>query len=206
MHGVCVPAVSEPDVRTNEPLHQPPCGSLGKQVHWPVSLKIAQDGAVALPTPQRPIVDAQDMGRGDLRFRQTADDPQQMIRAGRQAQLPGQPCTRLTAAGQRNVTQRFMAAPRRACVMGGHLGQPFGENPPQAPAVIAEESPAVPQQPDASALTGEVGQGSRVVAVNPRRSPATQRAGTTSLSTADVNRHNINSNLDLPTTKRSRTR
>jgi hypothetical protein len=68
-------------------------GPFRQHVHRPAGLDIDQDRAVDVPTAQREVIDAEDLGGAACWVRQGADQPQQRGPAGRARQPPGQPGT-----------------------------------------------------------------------------------------------------------------
>jgi hypothetical protein len=121
-HTVCVGAGAVArDHRDAGMLAQPHGEGLGltirQQVNDPISLQVDQDGAVAVPTAPRPIIDRQHArcwsSIGALIG--IADHPQQRVGAGRHGQPLGQTRSSFAAECEAEMTLQTAQPPGSAC-------------------------------------------------------------------------------------------
>jgi transposase InsO family protein len=164
--------------------------AVGKQVDNLTSLQIADDGAVAMPALPGPVVDADNPGDRLRLRRPRANHAQQRVLADRHEQAPGQALAGAAAEREAEMVNDALQ-PRRAARIGCDdvIPEPLGEDHPGAAFVPAPETPDRERDPDAPAISREVGKRSRVPAVDPARRLTTIRTHRSALPRARNGSH-----------------
>ena len=122
-----------------EPAGQGRGRAVGQEVDDAVPLKVAEDGAVALPTPPRPVVDTEHahLRRGDRCGAGRSHEAQERVAADRHGQLLGQARSGLAAQRQADARLRLAQARGPARLGPRHPGQGLGEDHSRARGVGA---------------------------------------------------------------------
>jgi hypothetical protein len=118
-----------------EPLGERVALAVRQQGDGLAAFQVHEDGAIGVAFPQRPIIDAQDAGRGKVRRRLPA---QQRVPAD--PQVPGvtEPHTGVAPEGKAQRGQA-LGEPQRAPRPGSRHGrQPFGEDAAATVAIAAQ--------------------------------------------------------------------
>ncbi len=126
-----------------KPLRQRLGLTVRQQVHDLVALEVDEDGAVAMPTPPGPIIDAENLRRWrrGLRHDGSGCHTEQRVRAGRDGKPLSQPSRGLAAKCKRDVTLEITEPSRSACRHWRDRTQPLSEGLSGTCGVQAPEPP-----------------------------------------------------------------
>jgi len=135
--------------------------------------EIAPHGALGLAFPRGPIINAEHLGCGKGRKRQTTQQAQEGVTTDGEAQVTAQsyPCCPRPRHGD---VHQPVPAPRRPPRPGGdERPPPRGENPARAATIGAEERPHLQVEHDAPWSPGEICHRAAIATMDtPRRQPA----------------------------------
>ena len=153
--------------------------AIRQQVDHPVPLQIADQRAVTLTTPPRPVINADDArfaARGLLRGGPNA--AQEGILADRQQEPPGERLRGTSAKSKAEVPDQALEARGASCVRPGNNGrEPLREDPGRTVRHAASKAANQQDQRHRSAMRGQIGRLALIPAVDMARNRATARTG-----------------------------
>ena len=149
-----------------EPLCERVALAVRKQGDGLAAFQVHEDGAIRVAFPQRPIIHAQDAGRGKVRLRLPAQPAQQQVPADPQAPRVAEAYPRCPA--QRHAERhQALGQPQRTARPGGRHGrQAFREDAAAAAAIAAKPLADTQVKADAIRCPGQVRQGALVVTMD----------------------------------------
>jgi hypothetical protein len=142
---------------------------VGQQIDRAPRLQIDQDRAVAVAPAPGPVVHPQHPGRGGRLGGPAAEQPQERVAVGGDADVPRQARPRLAPERHPERRQHRLQADHRPATPRGRPGDLLGERPARAVGDAAEKTPQ--RQPHAYGPPAgrQVAQLPRVAAVHPVR-------------------------------------
>jgi hypothetical protein len=150
--------------------------AVGQQVDDAPRLEVDQGRAVSLAAPPGPVTDPEHPRRRGGRRGRALHQAEQGIAAGRHAEALGEARAGTAAEGEADLALDAAQPVRPPRPGPGHLGQAFGEDPARAGRRDAAEPPCPEHDRGSASLPGQVGQAAAVVATDPPRGQAAERA------------------------------
>jgi hypothetical protein len=141
-----------------------------------------------MASAERPVVDAEHPRRRSLRHGGTPHYAQERGRAGRHPEPAHEPSPRLATQRERQQAEDRLEPRRPPSVRGHEPRQPFGEDPPRAGWLAAQELADMQVEPDRLATPWQVSGRPRVVAVDrlgPRSAAGTRPSRSRGLKSGD---------------------
>jgi hypothetical protein len=152
-------------------LPQPGCQCarlpIRQQVDHLVVLQVHQHRAVAVATPQRPVVHPEHPGRGARGRLRPGHQPQQGVRAGWHGKPAGEAGSGLAAGGQGDLPLQVRQPPGPARRHSRDVAYALGEGPAGARRVGTVEPTSAEPEDDGAALPRQVVKAALVAAVDP---------------------------------------
>jgi hypothetical protein len=152
-----------------EPLRQRLRLPVRQEVDQAMALQVDERGAVADALALRPVVDAEDLGRGMSRERRTPDQVDQGGRAEVHANLPRKARTGRATEGKGDGVQEGSEPGGGAGRGSDETGQTLGEDPAGAIESGAEELADAQELTERRAAPGKIGRSALVVTMDARR-------------------------------------
>ncbi len=172
--------------------------ALGQQVKHPMILQIDQDGPVALPAPPGPLIDPKHLRGGAIKCRGCLHEPQQGGWTGPQPQPSSETRTGLSAKSHAKGEQELGKPSRATRPRGRHGEQALRENLARARRIVTEKLAHPQLQAYGVGAPRQIGEGSCVLAVDPRGLYVAERAGDTGLGRGHVERDLGGGIIDVP--------
>ena len=151
--------------------------TVGEQGDGPVPLQIADDGPVALVPAPRPVIDAHDRRRNEVRATTSPQDPQERILAEGQHQPLRQAARWAAAERDPEMMDELVQAAGPSRPRRQHVGsEALGEDAPPAVGRVAAKASRLQPEPNGPTRHRQVAQKPLIVAVDPPSGRAAARA------------------------------
>ncbi len=167
--GISAGAVTADDF--NARMCAQPCGeryslAVRQQVNRAAAFEVNEDGAVAMPASEGPVVNAEYAWRRMFFGDGLTDAPQQGVGTRRHSKFSRHSCSCLAADGETDEFKRRGEAGSLTGVMSHDRGHPFAEDAPLAQIVEAAKTARVKFQSNGDSLPWEIGDCALIMTVN----------------------------------------
>jgi hypothetical protein len=175
-----------------EPLSQGVRLAIWQQIEHTVAFEVDEDRTVVLPTPESPVVDADDAWGGDQRQRSPvylAHLAEHRIRAGSKSEGHEQACARFTTYGEAHGAHPHGESLRSLSIGRNKTRKALSEDGARACWFVTEKPTDVQAQPEGHSMPGHVSDRASVPRMHATGQSATARARDTHRARLDNGRY-----------------